>query len=191
PSVGGQVSPTDGYDPTCAEGRKEMALLKWTYLNLDWYQPTINAWKNSGCFDEFQRYLGYRLALVDALLPDQAASNGSMQVDINITNKGYAPLYHKKEVYLVLKNTATGDFYDKALSTDLRLCKPAAMQSIRQAVALSGIPVGKYDLFLRITDQDEALAGRTEYAIQLANNNTWLTDHHGINSLNKQITITN
>lgn len=191
PTGGETCPPTDGYDPTCAEGRKEMALLKWTYLNLDWYQPTINAWKNSGCFDEFQRYLGYRLALVDALLPDQAASNGSMQVDINITNKGYAPLYHKKEVYLVLKNTATGDFYDKALSTDLRLCKPAAMQSIRQAVALSGIPVGKYDLFLRITDQDEALAGRTEYAIQLANNNTWLTDHHGINSLNKQITITN
>lgn len=191
PTGGETCPPTDGYDPTCAEGRKEMALLKWTYLNLDWYQPTINAWKSSGCFDEFQRYLGYRLALVDALLPDKATANSNMPVDINITNKGYAPLYNKKKIYLAFKNVATGDFYDKELSADLRLCKPSVTQNIGGTVSLSGIPGGEYELFLRITDQDPALADRPEYAIQLANNNTWLTAHNGINRLNKQITITN
>jgi hypothetical protein len=191
PTGGETCPPTDGYDPTCAEGRKEMALLKWTYLNLDWYQPTINAWKNSGCFDEFQRYLGYRLALVDALFPDKVAASSNMPVDINITNKGYAPLYNKKKIYLVFKNMATGNFYDKELSADLRLCKPAVIQNIGGSVSLAGIPGGGYELFLRIADQDPALAERAEYAVQLANNNGWLTEHNGINRLNKQITITN
>jgi hypothetical protein len=128
---------------------------------------------------------------VDALFPDKVAASSNMPVDINITNKGYAPLYNKKKIYLVFKNMATGNFYDKELSADLRLCKPAVIQNIGGSVSLAGIPGGGYELFLRIADQDPALAERAEYAVQLANNNGWLTEHNGINRLNKQITITN
>ncbi|MBX2924240.1 MAG: DUF4832 domain-containing protein [Chitinophagaceae bacterium] len=189
PTGGETCPPTGGYDPTCAEGRREMKLLKWTYLNLDWYPATINAWKSSGCFDEFNTYLGYRLALVDAKLPNEVTAGGSLSADINITNKGYAPLYHKKNTYLVLKNTSTGNYYDVPMATDLRLCKPSATLNIKEAVSVAGAPAGTYELYMRIADQDETLASRTEYAVRLANTNAWVEEHHGMNSLNKQIII--
>jgi Domain of unknown function (DUF4832)/Domain of unknown function (DUF4874) len=189
PTGGETCPPTGGYDPSCNEGRNEMKLLKWTYLNLDWYQPTVNAWKTSGCFDEFQRNLGYRLALVDAKFPAAATVNGSITPTVNIINKGYAPLYHKKDVYLVFKNKTSGAYYEKMLAADLRLCKPEQTKSIGEAINLSGIPAGDYDLYLRIADKAASLKTRTEYAIQLANTGVWVTENGGMNNLKKVLKI--
>ncbi|MES2847988.1 MAG: DUF4832 domain-containing protein [Bacteroidota bacterium] len=189
PTGGETCPPTGGYDPSCNEGRNEMKLLKWTYLNLDWYQPTVNAWRASGCFDEFQRNLGYRLALVNAKFPETAAVNGSITPTINIINKGYAPLYHKKDAYLVLKNKTSGTYYEKVLAADLRLCKPEVKQSIGEAINLAGIPAGEYDLYLRIADKAVNLKTKIEYAIQLANTNVWVTENGGMNNLKQVLKI--
>ena len=189
PTGGETCPPTAGYDPSWNEGRNEMKLLKWTYLNLDWYQPTVNAWKSSGCFDEFQRNLGYRLALVNAKFPATATVNGSITPTINIVNKGYAPLYHKKDVYLVFKNKTSGTYYEKPLAADLRLCKPELTQPIGEAINLSGIPAGEYDLYLRIADKATNLKTRIEYAIQLANTNVWVTENGGMNNLKQVLKI--
>jgi hypothetical protein len=189
PTGGETCPPTGGYNPTCIEGRNEMKLLKWTYLNLDWYQPTVNAWKASGCFDEFQRNLGYRLALVNAKFPETATLNGSITPVINIINKGYAPLYHKKEAYLVFKSKTTGTYYEKRLAADLRLCKPELKQSIGESVNLSGIPAGEYDIYLRIADKAPTLKARIEYTIQLANTNVWVTENGGMNNLKQVLKI--
>jgi len=189
PAGGETCPPTGGFNPTCVESRNEMKLLKWTYLNLDWYQPTINAWKASGCYDEFQRTLGYRLALVNAKFPATAAVGTNITPTINITNKGFAPLYHKKDLALVLKNKTSGTFYEKALSADLRLCKPEQIQSVGEAISLSGIPTGEYELYLRIADKAASLKTKTEYAVQLANTNVWVTEHGGMNSLKQTLII--
>ena len=191
PTGGETCPPTGGYDPTCAEGRKEMKLLKWTYLNLDWYPATINEWKASGCFDEFQTYLGYRLALADARFPIQVTANSSLPVNINIINKGYAPLYNKKNAFLILKNKATSEYYEKLLAADLRACKPAGTLNINETISVAGIPEGNYDLCLRITDQADNLKTRIEYSIRLANTNVWTEDNNGMNNLNQQLTIKN
>lgn len=189
PTGGETCPPSAGYNPTCSEGRNEMRLLKWTYLNLDWYQPTVNAWRTSGCFDEFQRNLGYRLALVNAKFPATAAVNASITPAINIINKGYAPLYHKKDVYLVLKDKVSGTYYEKTLAADLRLCKPEVTLPIGEAISLSGIPAGEYDLYLRIADKAANLKTRTEYAVQLANPNVWVTENGGMNNLKQVLKI--
>jgi len=189
PTGGETCPPSAGYDPSCFEGRNEMKLLKWTYLNLDWYPATISAWKSSGCFDEFQANLGYRLALVSAKFPATAAANASIDVKINIINKGYAPLYNKKITYLVLKNKITGTYYEKALAVDLRTCKPAATLAVSESVNLSGLPAGDYDLYLRIADQAAGLKSRAEYAVQLANTDVWVTDNGGMNNLKQQLKI--
>lgn len=189
PTGGETCPPTGGYDPTCSEGRREMRLLKWTYLNLDWYPATINAWKSSGCFEEFNANLGYRIALEDAKFPKEAAVGGSLAVDINLINNGYAPMYYRKKTYLVLKPTTGGTYYDKPLTVDLRLCKPNVTLAVKETIALTGIPAGTYELYLRIADQHESLASRSEYAVRLANTNGWLEDHNGINKLNTQIII--
>ena len=189
PTGGETCPPTNGYDPTCVEGRNEMKLLKWTYLNLDWYPATINAWKTSGCFDEFHTYLGYRLALVSAKFPKEATANASIPVQINITNKGYAPLYNKKLTYLVFKNNTSGQYYNVNLTADLRDCKPLATLAVSETLNVSGIPAGNYDLYLRIADNAASLKTRIEYAVRLANTAVWVEENGGMNNLKHQLTI--
>ncbi|WP_205501773.1 DUF4832 domain-containing protein [Rufibacter psychrotolerans] len=190
PTGGETCPPQNGYNPTCPEGRTEMQLLKWTYLNLDYYQPTLNAWRNSGCFDEFQRNLGYRLALVDATLATQVGLNQAYQVKINLTNKGYAPVYKQKNTFLVLRNKASGALHQVPLPVDVRACKPGTNLTIDQSVSLTGIPAGNYDLYLKIADRAEALQNRPEYSIRLANPQTWEAET-GLNNLKHQVTIGN
>jgi hypothetical protein len=188
--VGGETCPPIGdYSTSCDQSRTQMKLLRWTYLNMDYYQPTLSGWKASGCFDEFLRNLGYRLALVNAVLPSQAAVNGSLKLGINITNVGYAPLYNKKNTSLVLKNTTTGQYYDAPLTYDIRGVKPAATVKLDESVSLSGIPAGTYALYLRIADQSIALKGRVEYAVRLANKDTWVVDNGGMNDLKSTLKI--
>lgn len=189
PTGGETCPPSAGYNPSCNEGRNEMKFLKWTYLNLDWYPATINAWRNSGCFDEFQTNLGYRLALVDSKFAKDATHNSNLLLDVNIINKGYAPLYNKKITYLLFKNKISGVFYEKELAVDLRNCKPAATLAINETVSLSGIPVGVYDLYLRIADKAPNLKSRIEYAVRLANTDVWVDENGGMNNLKQQLKI--
>ena len=188
--VGGETCPpTAGYSPDCPEGQKEMKLLKWTYLNLDWYQPTINAWKASGCYDEFQRNLGYRLALVTASLPSQATLNGNLKLNITIANKGYAPIYNKKAVSLILKSKSTAQFYNVAMTVDARDCKPATNLVIDETLQLNNIPAGDYELYLKIADKETGLQNRFEYSVRLANTDGWVETNGGLNNLKHQIKI--
>lgn len=189
PTGGETCPPSAGYDPSCNEGRNEMKLLKWTYLNLDWYPATINAWKTSGCFDEFQTNLGYRLVLVNSKISKQAAVNSGLPVSISITNKGYAPLYNRKITSLVLKNKTNGLYYEKELAVDLRTCKPEGTLAVNENVSLSGIPAGDYNLYLRIADRAASLKARIEYAVRLANVDVWVDENNGMNNLKQQLKI--
>ncbi len=189
PTGGETCPPTADYDPSCVEGRNEMKLLKWTYLNLDYYPPTIAAWRASGCFDEFQSYLGYRLALVDGTYPATAPLSGSLAVKFNITNRGYAPLYHKKNAAIVLKNLTSGVFYEVPLQVDLRTVKPAATVEVNESVSLAGVPAGPYAMYLRIADEASSLKDVAAFSVRLANNNGWVEEHNGMNNLNHQLTI--
>ncbi len=189
PTGGETCPPTGGFNPGCTEARNEMKLLKWTYLNLDWYPPTIAAWKTSGCFDEFQTNLGYRLALVSAKLPDQATANTSYKINITVANKGYAPVYNKKISYLIFKNKTSGQFYESALAVDVRTCKPAATIAIDETVSIAGIPAGDYDLYLRIADNAASLKSRIEYTVRLANTNVWVEENGGMNNLMHSVKI--
>lgn len=192
--VGGETCPpVGGYSTDCNQSRTQMKLLRWTYLNLDYYQPTLSGWRTSGCFDEFVRNLGYRLALVNAVIPATAILNGSLKLDINVTNTGYAPLYNKKNTALVLKNKITGTYYEVPLTYDIRSVKPATTvapnANIGESVSLSAIPAGDYALYLRVADQAPALKTRVEYAVRFANAGTWVTDNGGMNDLKSSLKI--
>ena len=188
--VGGETCPpTNGYFPGCSEGRNQMQLLRYTYLNLDWFPVTVNGWRTAGCFDEFQTLLGYRLALVNAKLPDAATLNGTINLNINIINSGYAPLYNKKITSIVFKNKVTGVFYTKQLLVDVRVCKPTNTTAINETLSLSGIPAGSYNYYVKITDNATSLANRSAYSIRLANANAWTEDNNGMNDLNHVLII--
>lgn len=189
PTGGETCPPTGGFDPTCEESRKEMQLLKWTYLNLDWYPATISAWKSAGCFDEFHTYLGYRLAILKGNFPVTADAGTNLDVSLSITNKGYAPIYHAKNTMIVLKNKVTDTYYDLPLLFDARTVKPMANIDIKESVSLSGVPAGVYEMYLRIADRAPALESRIEYSVRLANKNSWVEEHGGMNYLQHELTI--
>jgi hypothetical protein len=189
--TGGETCPPDppSNSPGCPQATATMKQLRWTYLNLDWYQPIINAWKAAGCFDELQRSLGYRLALETANIPDHVATGEDVSVKIKITNKGYAPLYNHKVTTLVFKNKATRDLQEIELPVDLRKCKPLSEFKIEKTVKTTGIANGTYDLYLKITDNSANLKDRHEYSVRLANTNVWVQENGGMNNLNHQLII--
>ena len=129
------------------------------------------------------------MALVSAKFPDQAAAGASLSVQINITNKGYAPVYNKKITYLVFKHKTSGQYYNVNLAADIRACKPNATLEIKESVGLSGIPAGEYDMYLRIADNAVNLKPRLEYAVRLANTDVWTEDNGGMNNLKHTIKI--
>lgn len=189
--TGGETCPPDPADyPTgCQTSRATMRLLRWTYLNLDWYKPTLDGWRLSGCFDEFQRELGYRLKLNTAKFTKEMASDKNFEFKLTMTNLGYAPLYNYKNTSLVLKNSVSGEYYDFKLPIDTRDCKPLTEFNIEDTVSLKILPVGDYTLYLKISDKNENLGKRSEYSVRLANNNVWTEENGGMNTLNYQLKI--
>jgi len=186
--VGGETCPPlAGFSPTCIEGRTQMKLLKWTYINIDYYIPTINAWKASGCFEEFQRSLGYRFSMVNSSFATE--TSGSFKMNLQLINNGYAPLYNKKIASLVLKNKVSGAFYAVPLAYDMRESKPGVIVTLDESVSLSGIPAGDYALYLRVADQAVSLNDRIDYAVRFANAGTWTTDNGGMNDLKSSLKI--
>jgi hypothetical protein len=187
--TGGETCPPEGPFPDCATARTEMQLLKWTYLNLDWYQPVLAEWRNSGCFEEFQRNLGYRLVLVSAKLPKEVMAGSDLIPEIKITNKGYAPLYNFKTTSLMLKNISTGEYYQLDIPIDMRTCKPNVVLTITNSIKLTDIPQGDYKLYLKLADKSETLKNRIEFSVRFANTNVW-DEETGLNDLHHQLKVT-
>lgn len=187
--TGGETCPPSGI-PTasCITADLEMGLLKWTYLNLDYYGPVINVWRNNNCFTDFQKELGYRILLKSASLKKETKSNSSFELNTIVNNAGFAPVYNKKNTFLVFKSVSDETLYKKALNFDIRKVVPNTNYELKESVSLSGIPAGKYKLYLKIEDSYTALSDRPEFSIQLANKDTW-DSNKGMNSLLHTLTI--
>lgn len=187
--TGGETCPPSGI-PTasCNTADAEMSLLKWTYLNLDYYGPVLNVWRNNSCFEDFQKQLGYRLLLKSAILKKEATVNGSFDVSSVVVNAGYAPVYNIKNSFLIFKSLTDDTIYKKELNFDVRKVLPEVDYELEESISLSGIPSGSYELYLKIEDGYDSLSDRPEYSIQLANTNTWnATD--GFNDLKHTLII--
>ncbi|MEH6681265.1 MAG: DUF4832 domain-containing protein [Sediminicola sp.] len=187
--TGGETCPPTGVPiASCNTAETEMEFLKWTYLNLDYYGPVLQEWRNNSCFDDFQKRLGYRLLLKTARLKKEATVNGSFELDLSMDNEGFAPVYNSKNTFLVFKAADTGTLYKKALALDVRKVIPAMDLEIKESVNLSGIPAGSYQLFLKIEDSADALSDRPEFSVRLANSDTWEVST-GSNDLLHTVTI--
>lgn len=188
PTGGETCPPTDVPIASCSKAETEMKLLKWTYLNLDYYGPVLQEWRNNSCFTDFQKKLGYRLLLKSATLKKEATVNGSFEFKIVIDNEGFAPVYNTKKSFLVFKSVTDGAIYKKALAFDVRKVIPDLDYDLKESVNLSGIPTGNYELFLKIEDGSASLADRPEFSIRLANTDTWVAST-GSNKLLHTLTI--
>ncbi len=188
PTGGETCPPTDVPLASCTTAEKEMSLLKWTYLNLDYYGPVLQEWRNNNCFTDFERKLGYRLSLASSSLKKEAALNGTLEFEALLNNGGFAPVYNPKNAYLILRAASGGTVYKKKLNFDVRKVVPRVTYDLKESVSLSGIPAGTYELLLKIEDSSTKLVDRPDYCIRFANTGVWEAAT-GFNKLSQTVII--
>ena len=134
--------------------------------------------ESTGCMSEIQRRLGYRFALTDSILPQEASAGSSIGVDLNVQNIGFAAPINPRDVRLELESVTTEQRWAILLDSDPRLWLPRdEAWKIRQVIGLpSDIPSGEYRWLLTLPDPTPTLQGMSEYSIQLSNETIWDAD---------------
>ena len=179
------------YDKYCkgTVAEAEMAQLHYSYLNHSYSTVVTNRWKAEGSYARMSKQLGYRFELESATLPNEATAGTLMNVQLNIKNVGYAPLYNERYAYIVFKNNT--NTYSIKLSSDPRTWAPNKVTTtINENVTLPvDMAAGTYDLYLHLPDASNNIANNPKYAVRFANQGIWESGT-GYNKLNKQVVVT-
>lgn len=172
-------------DTTLAELRR----FHWSFCGSQYAEAVTKKWRSNGTFEEMNRVLGYRLQLISTLIPDNLTAGDRPRILIRLVNKGCAPLYNERPVYLVLKNEQTS--YPILLQADPRRWIPGQLLSISETLTLpSNIPSGTYQIYLYLPDASSSIAADPRYAVRFANVGTWDAST-GMNDLLCSVTVTN
>ncbi len=198
-SMGGEVNQPESGAPShsCANALSEMALYHWSYINTDYYKPTLRSWKSSGCIHNTSNIagsildrLGYRLVLKRGVYPTTARPGGNLTVRIELTNEGFAAPYNPRDLFLVLQNTSSGAIFKAKLPDDPRVWLANGQTHViaRTVTLPTTLAAGTYALALHLADPNTVLSSRPQYAIRLANANLWRTTS-GWNDLGHSVTV--
>ena len=197
-AVGGEtcdVAPTESR-ADCPTAEVELARFHWSYLNVNFYVPNLDRWRQEGCYDRISRSLGYRLQLVRSNFSPQVQRERQLSGNFVIKNSGYASPFNPRGLELILRHQQTGKIYRlpilKSLSKthDPRFWLPQAGEisvDVRTKIPQTA-PPGGYDLLLNLPDPMPKLANRPEYSIRLANEQTWEAKT-GFNSLGTTVRL--
>lgn len=142
--------------------------------------------------DDVLRNLGYRIKLLEADFVEAATPGEEMTITILLENEGWAAPYNPRNAELILRSvTSPSTIYVIPLSSDVRFYLPGQTSTIDEQITIPlTILSGDYDLLLNFPDAASSLHNRPEYAIRLANKNTWESTT-GYNDLQAQISISN
>ena len=188
--MGGETCDLNAPRTDCTTALFEMNKFHWSYLNLDYYPDVIDGFQAQNCFVDIQKKLGYRFELKTPTLPTAAALGSTLPVTITIVNQGFAAPFNERHAYIVLKNLATNQVYPILMNTDPRLWLGPNEITITENLTLpTNLTTGNYKMYLHLPDNAAAIANRPEYAIRLANDNTW-ESITGYNSLNHTLNVT-
>ena len=189
PQGGETCSPSQYSD--CSHALIDLNRIHWSVLNKDYNITVLNGWKNSGCFEEIQKNLGYRFVLLNASIFDKVKPGNEFKCNLEIFNKGYASPYNKKNLELILRNTNTNERYRLLANEDPRYWFSGDTSNVEITSGIpSNMPEGTYELLLHLADPVKELYNRPEYAIHLANENLW-EKSTGFNSLKHLVQVNN
>ncbi|MBC7775251.1 MAG: DUF4832 domain-containing protein [Phycisphaerae bacterium] len=172
--------------------QNEMARMHFSYLNAGWNNAVNNDWVSGGCIDEIKQRLGYRLELQQGEFPTEARPGQTISIKIDLKNKGFAAPFNPRLVRLLMRNISTSDLWQVDLPNNPRHWLPGnQIHLILHTFCLPpDMPTGNYELLLHLADPYPTLTNRPEYAIRLANENTW-ESATGFNRLLHQIAVNN
>lgn len=185
---GGESAATNGTDSEWTAALAELIARGFVFLNPLYHPDVLNSWGSN--IDIAKRRLGHRLVGEVARAQASVARGGTLNVQIDITNDGFAYPISQRPVYVVLDDQA-GNRLEYRTSVDVRTFTPNGVTQTlyaHLAIPSSGLPAGAYRVCLWIPDQDESLQDRPEYSIRLTNTGTW-DSVRGYNNL-RGVTIT-
>ncbi|MCP3879086.1 MAG: DUF4832 domain-containing protein, partial [Sulfitobacter sp.] len=171
--MGGETCNPNPPRSECASALTELALLHWSYLNIDYHPDVIGSWVTGSCFGEIENRLGYRFTLVRATYDDAVETGAALNVRIELRNDGWAAPFNPRPVNLVLRHNYSGSVYSFPLANaDPRFWEAGDVQILDYDIPVY-LPSGKYTLLLHLPDPESSIATRPEYALRLANNSAW------------------
>jgi len=187
PQAGETCNP--GAYAKCAGMLRDLRRMRWDMLNLGYHPDVLDGWKQEGCYPEIQARLGYRFVLLRAAIPDSARPGGALRVSAVLANTGWGKAFNPRALELVLREEKTRARYVLPLPDDPRRWGPGDTVSLEVTGGLpSGMPPGRYAIFLNLPDPAPRLRGRPEYSIRLANEGLW-EDSTGLNSLRHSVAV--
>ena len=159
--MGGETCKVSDYC-TCTATLKDMKDYHWTYLNSGYNSSVLSRWTSSGCMDEIEDRLGYRLVLKETLYSKDPKAGKDFSVSMTIENKGFAAPVNPRNAYLVFID-------DGENRTEFLLASdPLTWHSGTHTVgAKISLPSAKGTFYLWLPDP--LLKDRPEYSIALAN----------------------
>lgn len=181
--VGGESCAPNPPRSECANAMLELARYHWSFYNPYWHPDVFAEWTSGGCKDEIQKKLGYRF-VVDRLRYAPAVAPGSvLPLELDYRNTGWATLYNERIAKVVLDDGVTRWVADLAPYDVFHRVQggTGALLMVRLRVPASAHP-GKAKVELWLPDAAPALAGRPEYSVRFANQDTW-DPTHGSNVL--------
>lgn len=186
--MGGETCNVDPVRANCNVGVAEMTRFHWSYLNLAYHDGVIQKFKDGNCFMLIQNRLGYRYKLISGTYPLAVANNLPFDIQLKVTNEGFASTFNKRTVFLLLRNSGLSLLYSIPLKTDPRLWTSGVDTTIQETISLSNVRPGTYELLLNIPDESASIQNRPEYSIRLANDLMW-EPTTGYNKLNYNLYV--
>jgi lysophospholipase L1-like esterase len=117
--------------------------------------PHLSSWNSAGVWDDIQRGLGYRFALLESRIPSTIPRGGTFNVILKIKNDGFANPINKRLARIVLRNNSTGIITRLTAFGDIRknYPNPGATKDVTHRVTIpAGQPTGNYQVFLELPD---------------------------------------
>lgn len=167
----------------CTTALEELALLHFSSLNKDYYPDVLQHWKAQGCFEQIFNRLGYRLTLTSANFNRQVGQGGILELQVSLTNTGFAAIANERWLHLVLDGKKR--YIVKIEQIDPRRWEPEKFYLLNVQLRVpSDAMQGEYRLALWLPDIAPSLQSDPRYAIQFANKDVW-DEASGLNVLGK------
>jgi len=165
-------APNSSLGNFCDKGQQALRDYRFTYLNNrnDEQAVWIRNWIEEGCWDEVQKNMGYRFDLEKVELTGTLNLGGTLNIDLWVTNNGYAKLYKERDVEIVFTRT-DGSFSRGVVLPNVNPTNwLPGQQATRESTTInipSTWPPGRYELGLRLLDRDNP--GNHLHSIRFAN----------------------
>lgn len=183
--MGGETCAVSAYS-TCAQAQIIFKKMRFSYLNNEWHWlmaggGVINEWESNACFEIIRQSLGYRLVVTQVQYTDQVPPGGKLELQVDIENKGWAPVYNPRPVKVILRGPETHEItLQQALKSDPRQWLPETTTTLYARLRIPATTMeGSYTVTLQLPDADAGTSGSAlkmaapEYNIQFANTGLW------------------